>query len=107
MPAGVAGTIAVAMKKAEIARADTAAKTRLPVSELINMIVFSFVFQLLEPFAPDAQNCAGGVPNSKNGGILRFSEYSFMKHLFINPKGWEISPTIRITHFRGEIAPQC
>lgn len=103
--------IAVAIKKAEIARADTAANTRLPDSEAINMIVISFVFQLLELFAPDAQKVAGGVPNLKNGGILRFSEYSFMKALFINPKGWEISLTIRtatkFAHFRGEIARRC
>ena len=37
--------IAVAMKKAEIAKDETAAKTRVPDSDVLNMIVFSFVFQ--------------------------------------------------------------
>jgi len=40
------------------------------------------------PFLRDTQHLAGGVPNLKNGGILRFLRFRFLNHPFINPKGW-------------------
>jgi hypothetical protein len=66
---------------------------------------------LWRTISPDANNIAGGVPVSKNGRILRFSEHSFMNHSFINPKGWDFSPTIRIGDFAslqdGQTAAKC
>jgi len=59
----------------------------------------------------DVRYFAGGVPNSKNGGILRFREIPFMNRPFINPKVWYFSPYFRIGDFdrakRGQTGAKC
>ena len=64
---GLAGTIAVAMKTAEMARAKAAAKRRLPVSEFVNITWNLFHLVSGEPFPLDANYSAWGVPKTKNG----------------------------------------
>ena len=54
-PLGLAGTIAVAMKTAEIATEKIAATKRVPVSEVVNMGVFPFFVWASETISPFAR----------------------------------------------------
>jgi hypothetical protein len=47
----------------------------------------------------DAQHIAGGVPNLKNGGILRILLHALLNSRLTNPNIWEFSPCVGIGDF--------
>ena len=50
-------------------------------------------------FSEDTKDIAGGVPNLKNGGILRFTSCYDADDLFMIPKGWDFFPRVGIGDF--------
>ncbi|MDX1703694.1 MAG: hypothetical protein R3235_05320 [Altererythrobacter ishigakiensis] len=98
--AGLAGMIVAAITAVERTSEKAAAKILLVVSVVKNIVIsfHSFVWRTI---SPDAQHNAETVPVLKNGRFLRFSEYSFRKLSFINPKGWGFSPMFGIGDFSG------
>jgi len=101
--AGLPGTIALAKNMAEIASEKTAAAARFGLKMLI---VFSFLCVPVRPSRRVAQYTASGVPVLKNGRILRFLRVLRSERLFINPKGWEFSPTFDIVDFVAIAGPR-
>ena len=76
------------MKTAEIASEKTAAKARLLVSLNENIGGIPFYICSERPILSNTPDIAGGVPNSKNGRFLRFSEQAFRNSVLMKAKGW-------------------